>query len=162
MITAIIKDVQKKYLEAVDYYEKALSDKYSSASVVYYINLSFIYWSFAAQHFEFNIPNDIPDEWSVIGENNYELVINKGIDKYPNSLELHFWKRYYSFALYGEDFTKDDCISLINTFDNTTLVPYFFLYLFDKVKYQKECNRLIEECIKLPTAKNTHIYSFLK
>lgn len=160
MNTAINKDINKEYLEAVKCYENEILNSYFLASLESYINLAFLYWSFA---FLFRVPEDTPEDYSIIGGNRYSKILELGLNNYPNSVELHFWKRYFSHIIYSEEFSVEDCKELIDKYrNNESLVPYFFLYLFDKKKYEVEKNKLLDECRKQPTAKNIYIKSILE
>lgn len=162
MKISIIKDLNKEYIEAVTYYEADISSINTITSVDCYINLAFLYWSFAFELFEFNIPNNISDEWSILGGNRYPEILNLGLSVYPNSVELHFWKRYFSRISYGESFLELDCKELIKQYgDFSSHVPYFFLYQFDRGFYFEKTNLLIKECEELPTAKNIYIKSII-
>ncbi|MEO5906477.1 MAG: hypothetical protein ABIQ11_07115 [Saprospiraceae bacterium] len=159
---AIIKEINKEYLEAVKYYEDEINNRSLSASLESYINLAFLYWCFAFELFEFNLPNNISEDWSSIGGKRYSKVLELGLNNYPNSVELNFWKRYFSHISFGEEFSAQDCRQLIEKYGNTkSKVPYFFLYLFEKDKYKEEKVELIDECNKEPTAKNLYIKSVL-
>ena len=160
MNTAIKKEISKKYMEATKSYEEELFNKNSIASVDSYINLAFLYWGFA---FLFRVPEDVPEDYSIIGGERYQKVLESGLDKYPKNVELNFWKRYFSHIIFGEEFSKNDCEQLITKFgDINSKVPYFFLYQYDKEKYKQQRAELIDECDKLPTAKNLYIKSILK
>lgn len=160
MESAITKEINKEYIEAVKCYENEIDN--STAPLESYINLSFLYWCFAFEHFEINIPNNIPEEWSIIGGNRYMKVLELGLDNYSNSIELNFWKRYYSHIIYSEEFSERDCELLLEKYgDIESNTPYFFLYLFNKEKYEKQRNQLINECERKPTAKNLYIKSII-
>ncbi|KQB99594.1 hypothetical protein [Pedobacter sp. Hv1] len=162
MNKAITKDIEKQYLEAVKYYKEEI-DTNTFPPLDYFINLAFLYWSFATEQIEFNDPNHIPDEWSVIGEKNFMPTIDKGLEYYHNNIELIFWRRYFSYRLYMSDFSEDDCKIILKTNDgHDSLVPYFFLYLFDKTSYEKQIIDLRKICDDLPTAKNIYINSFIQ
>lgn len=157
---AISKDLEKNYLEAVKYYELALQDNIPSADA--YINLGFLYWEFAAE-FTFNTAYNIPDKWSKIGGEKYPKIIEVGLKQYPESVELHFWKKYFPHRHYFDDFSQKDCERIIEeSGDDGSIVPYFFLYLFDKVNYKEKRDQLLKQCEKLPTAKNEYIKSIIK
>lgn len=159
MNQAIINDINKQYLEAVKCYEAELVN---SPSADIFTNLAFLYWSFATEQIEFNDPNDIPQEWSIIGEKKFLLVIDKGLENYPNHLELVFWRQYFSYRLYVTDFSENDCKALLKKYGGQdSLVPYFFLNLFDNESYKEQITRLREVCNDLPTAKNLYISSFI-
>lgn len=162
MEVAIIKEINKEYLEAVNYYEDEITNRRLSASLDSYINLAFLYWCFAFELYEFNIPNNISEDWSSIGGKRYSEVLELGLNNYPDSVELNFWKRYFLHITFGEEFPVQDCKQLIEKYgDAKSKVPYFFLYLFDKEKYKEEKVMLIDECNKKPTAKNLYIKSVL-
>ncbi len=158
---AITMDIQKRYVDAVAYYEEIISTGFQP-SIDHYINLSFLYWSFAAEQIEFNVTNNIPDEMANTGGERYAIIIEEGLQLYADSLELRFWQQYFAYRLFGVEFTFADCLLLFNMFPNDeTFVPYFFLQLFDKETYSSQIQRLIEICKNCPTAKNLYILSFL-
>ncbi|MDF3819609.1 hypothetical protein P3G55_06845 [Leptospira sp. 96542] len=160
MNAAIIKDINKEYIEAVELYEKDIK---KSASLESYINLAFLYWCFAFELFEFNIPNNISEKLSAIGGNRYSMILEIGLNDYPNSIELHFWQRYFSHISFGDEFFASDCKQLIEKYrDDENIVPYFYLYLFDKKKFEIEKNKILDECSKQPTAKNIYIRSIIE
>ncbi len=161
MGTALIKDMNKDYLEAINHYENEIGIN-ELPSVDSFTNLAFLYWAFASQQIEFNLPNNISDEWSIIGGNNFSRVLEKGLAKYPRNVELHFWKHYFPYRLFMVEFTEDDCKKILKEYgDEESLVPYFFLNLFDKNKYKKKVDELLHKCIDSPTAKNIYIESFI-
>lgn len=157
---AINKELDKEYIEAVELYEKELQQN-SIPSIDAYINLSFLYWEFASEQIAFNDPNNIPDKWSEIGGDRFQKILEQGLVQYPKSVELHFWKKYFPYRLFCEDFTQDECEQIVSVFgDEESLVPYFFLYLFDEDKYRHQKVELRKQCKKLLTAKNLYILSF--
>lgn len=161
MNLALIKDINREYLEAVKYYEEEINNS-DLPKLDAYINLAFLYWEFAAEQFEFNMPNNIPEEWSVIGGKRFSKIIDMGLKKYPNSIELHFWKKYLPYRLFSTDFSKNECERLLKVYGkNISLVPYFFLYLFDKEKHKEKIARLTTVCNDVPTAKNLYIKSII-
>ncbi|MGB6092860.1 MAG: hypothetical protein WBF83_03775 [Moheibacter sp.] len=163
MELAIIKEINKEYIEAVKHYEEKIANKDTAILSDSYINLAFLYWSFAFEYFEFVIPNNISEEWSIIGKNRYPRILELGLKQYPNSAELHFWKKYFQHIIFGEDFTEQDCKELLEKYrDDNNVVPYFFLYLFNNEKYKEKRDFLLKECIKYPTAKNLYIKSIIE
>lgn len=162
MTTAISKDINMEYLEAVNYYESEIKNQ-EIVSVKSFANLAFLYWAFASQQIEFNDVYNIPDEWSTIGGESFLKVIGKGLDKYPDSLELNFWKHYFPYRLSMTEFSEKDCISLLTEYgEDESLIPYFFLHLFNKELYRDKVTLLLENCKAEPTAKNNYIQSFIK
>jgi hypothetical protein len=162
MKIALIKEINKEYVEATKFYENEILSK-KPVSPESYINLAFIYWSFAFELFEFNIPNNIPEDYSIIGGNRYQKILDLGLSNYPNNVELNFWKKYFQHIIYGEDFSENDCKRLLEKYgDNESTVPYFFLYLFDKERYKEQRNELLQACDKIPTAKNIYIKSIIE
>lgn len=57
-------------------------------------------------------------------------------------MELNFWKRYFSHISFGEEFSDNECKQLIVKYqDAGNIIPYFYLYLFDKKSMkQKKTN----------------------
>jgi len=160
MSVALIKEVNKQYLEATECYEDEINNNLY-ASVDNYINLAFIYWSFAFDFFGFFIPNNIPEDYSIIGGNRYQKILELGLKKYPNNVELHFWERYFSHIIFGEEFSDSDCLHLIKKYGEQNYVPYFFLYLLNEIQYKKQRDELMKEIEKMATAKNIYIKSIL-
>ena len=135
---ALKKDIDRNYIETVKSYEDEIAN--NRAPVLdSYINLAFLYWSFAFDYFGFDKPNNIPEDYSSIGGNRYQIILGLGLSKYPNNVELNFWKKYYQHIIYGEEFSEKDCKKLLEEYgDSESIVPYFFLYLFNKEKYKKK------------------------
>jgi hypothetical protein len=155
------KDIDRNYIEAVKSYEDEIANNRTPLPDSY-INLAFLYWSFAFDYFGFDIPNNIPEDYSSIGGNRYQIILGLGLSKYPNNVELNFWKKYYQHIIYGEEFSEKDCKKLLEEYgDSESVVPYFFLYLFNKEKYKKKRNELLDKCNELPTAKNIYIKSII-
>jgi hypothetical protein len=157
---ALRLDICKDYLKAIEIYE--LINEGVNAPIESFTNLSFIYWEFAAE-FAFRDENNISKKWAEIGGKRYVSVLEKGLSKYPYSLELHFWYRYFPHRLYFDDFSKDECMELIKKFgNNESVVPYFYLYLFDREKFKNKRDILLIECEQKPTAKNNYIRSIIE
>lgn len=158
-VVAIDKDVNKQYNDAAIYYQKSIDENELNIDV--YINLAFLYWNF--QDYGFFTYFNISDELREIGYQKYPEILEKGIKQFPKNVELRFWQRYFSHIFYGEEFSENDCIILMEKYkDDKNIVPYFFLYLFGKDKYKYFRNLLLEECIKYPTAKNLYIKSMIE
>jgi hypothetical protein len=161
MIKAILIDVKKEYVQAALEYEKMIIENDVVPKEVY-INLGFLFWEFATEQVSFNVPNNIPDTWSVRGGESFQQVILDGIFAYPESLELHFWYKYLPYRLYQEEFTQTDCEALLVKFSgDESLVPYFFLSLFEDKNYTLQMDKLKLECNRCLTAKNLYILSFI-
>ncbi|MDY3548699.1 hypothetical protein PG291_08800 [Riemerella anatipestifer] len=160
-MNAVKKEIEKKYIEAINMYEYEISAN-KNVPVDYFINLAFLYWCFAFENFEFIIPNDIPKDLINKGGERFMKIIYLGQDKYPDNLELLFWKRYFLHISYGENFTYKECIELIkNHQKEPSDIPYFFLYQYDKEMYKSQKNKLLKNIEKEKTAKNLYIISIL-
>lgn len=158
---AIDKELNKEYIEAVKQYEKIL-EEVNKAPIEVYINLAFLYWIFATD-FSFRNTFNIPSTWGEIGGERYSFIIKQGLSKYPKSLELHFWKKYFPYRHYDDDFTQKECERLINEYnDKESIVPYFFLYLFDKEQYKEQRDQLLKQCDQVSTAKYVYIKSIIE
>lgn len=159
MKLAVIKDIDKKYIDAVELYEIELRG--SNPSIDCFINLAFLYWQAAiAPPFQWSPP--IPDDLSIKGGQLFPKIIESGIKMFPSNLELQFWNRYFPHILFSTPFGKEDCEKLVDDFSpDENLVPYFFLNLFDNVKYKDKKERLLKQCQEIPTAKNLYICSIL-
>lgn len=161
MNEALKKDVSKDYKSAIKLYEKQINNEPLSP-IDNYTNLAFLYWSFA-NDFIFNDINKISDELSLLGGERYGIIVEKGLSNYPNSLELNFWNIYFDYILFGKTFLYEDCLKLIQIYNNDdNLIPYFFLYIFDKITYKAQRNQLLQQCKTLPTAKHIYLLTFLE
>jgi len=161
MEEAVKKEINKEYIEAAECYEDAIKNHSSSVSPDTFINLAVLYWELTFDMFGFVIPNGIED-YSMIAGNRYQKILELGLEKYPNNVELHFWKKYFSNILGDENFSVRDCLDLIEQYGEQNYVPYFFLYLFDKEKYKKQRDELMKEVEKVATAKNFYIGAVLR
>lgn len=161
MKEAIKKEIERKYIEAINYYELDVKNN-EKPSVESFINLSFIYWCCAFEYFEFILPNKIPNELSLIGGDRFMDIIAMGIEKYPNNIELQFWKKYFLHIGYGEEFSYEECIELLgNSADESGEVLYFFLYIFDKERYKEKKDMLLKKIKRKLILKNLYIISLL-
>ena len=161
METALNTDINRRYFEAITLYEIEI-DNDELVGVDNFINLSFIYWGLATDELEFMESTNVSQEWGVLGLEKYLVILDKGLLKFPDNIELHFWKQYLSYRLYESEFSENDCIELLEKYhDGEKLVPYFFLQLFDKEKYKNLIFELLIICNNKPTAKNIYIKSFL-
>ena len=77
------------------------------------------------------------------GGNEFIKILNLGIEKHPNNIELHFWKRYFLYISYAKDFTEKQCLNLFNLYGSKNLILYFFLYQCNNIKYKKQKNELL-------------------
>lgn len=156
----ISSEINGQYLQATKEYETVIENS-GDVPIEAYTNLAFLYWEFAIEP-PFARNYSIPEEWSLIAGERYPIIIQKGLVKYPQSVELHFWQRYFSHILWADEFTQEECEQLVEKYGDTeSIVPYFFLYLFDKEKYKEKRNQLLKRCEELPTAKNQYIKSIL-
>ncbi len=161
MNIATKKEIEENYKEAAVLYHDQILSK-SNVNEQDYINLAFLYWSFASDY-GFSSFYKIPKELQEKGGEEYPKIINDALKIYPFSLELIFWKNYFPFRHYFKQFSQQECEKLIEDHTgNTSLIPYFYLYLFDKVKYKQQRDQLLELCNELPTAKFNYIKSIIE
>lgn len=162
MMYALKKDIQGDPLQAIVAYESLRSDCPMVDELVY-VNLSFIYWLIASDYGYYSSHLNVSEElWIHAGEE-YSNVVAEGIAAYPRSLELALWYRYIPSRLLYTPFTREECEQLVSKFKgDSPLIPFFYLYLFDELKYQKERQLLKEQCMKLQTIKNNYILSLIQ
>ncbi len=153
-------DINKRYKEAASHYEREIY-LLQEGRIEEYANLSVLYWSFATELFEFNVPHNIPEQLQELGTRRFETIINDGLERYPESVELRFWRKYFPHRMYFNDFTEKECLEIINKHNNKSLVPYFYLSILNSEKYKNEAKLLLEQCNEKPTAKNLFIKSLL-
>jgi len=151
-------DLKKEYNDAVSYY--SLSIQNSEYQQNAYINLAFLNW-IAATEFAWADLHNINKEIRRKGVENSSKIITAAIDNF-NSAETNFWRLYFEYRLIGEPILEKAIIDILDVFSNSTSVPYFYLYLLDKLKYMRKRDLLLEECYATPTAKNLYIISLIK
>jgi|GEM_PF-394695 hypothetical protein len=157
---AINREAKREYSEAVEIYEKNILSE--DAPKDSFINLAFLYWQFAAE-FAFSDAYNISESLRQIGGQRFQTVLERGLLKYPRNTEMHFWSKYFPHRLYFSEFSQGECMAIIEKYGNhESLVPYFYLYLFNKEKYKDKREALLIECNEFPTAKNEYIKSLLR
>src|SRR5690606_14786156 len=92
-------DISRNYEEAANQYEKEIY-VLRRGGVAEYANLSVLYWSFATELFEFALPNNFSETLQELGTKRFKNVLDDGLIKYPESVELNFWKRYYHHRMF--------------------------------------------------------------
>lgn len=158
---AIRRDVAGHCSEAIKHYEAEIA-KNKSAPADAFINLTFIYWSLAFEP-PFTFDEGVSDRWSLFAGSRYPVILEMGINRYDGNLELHFWEKYFPYRGLGEEFSRNDCEVMIQNYSSKiSLVPYFFLWLFDNDLYAKERQELLEQVRSLPIMKNRYIESILE
>ena len=161
MNKALEKEINEDFIEAVKLYEDKIINC-SDATEDDYINLAFLYWQFAADYgfrYYYSIPNELRDK----GSKEYPRLIKEAIKKFPNSLELKFWERYFPHRHYYDEFTQEEIEKMITEHNgDDSLIPYFYLYLFDSKKYKKERDKLLEICEEIPNAKFKYIKAIIE
>lgn len=162
MRLSIKKDIEKDYICAVKYYEVEIQNE-ENIQLDSYTNLAFIYWEFSFDLFGFLKQNNIPDDFSLIGQDRHLEILDLGLKVFPNNLELLFWKSYFPSIIHCTGFPQNELENLSKTCENEdNLVPYFLLYLFDNEKYRSKAMKLNELCKNQPTANNLYISSILQ
>ena len=151
-------DIEGDYELAIKFYEKSIIEaKVTSVDLI--ANLSCIYWLLVTDN---NFPpvGSISDNLRTVGLTRYKELIDIGVSLFPKSTELHFWSKYYPYRMYYSSFTFMECQTLYNDPNlDSSLVPSFYLHLYDEAKYKRDVTRLVDECFKKPTAKNNYIIS---
>ncbi|PKL84569.1 MAG: hypothetical protein CVV22_12400 [Ignavibacteriae bacterium HGW-Ignavibacteriae-1] len=158
---ALKKDIEEDYIEAVKLYEDKILNS-SDAIEDDYINLAFLYWVFAADYGFYSYYN-IPEELRAKGEKEYPKIIKAALNKFPNSLEIKFWERYFPHRHLYNEFTQEEIETMIAGHKgDDSLIPYFYLYLFDSQKYKEERDKLLKVCEETPNAKFKYIKSIIE
>ena len=156
---AINLDLDRKYVEAIGEYELALTKETFNVNLS--INLAFLYWQSAAKFpwaDAYSIPGNIREK----GIDRCNEILTAAKLKFPQCAELYFWEKYLWHRLVFDPFTEKDTLDILSTYPYCHEVPYFFLYLFDERKYEKERNRLLEKCTIFPIAKNVYIKAIIE
>lgn len=152
-------ELSHDYITAVQFYENALKAG-ERTPIDLYINLAFLYWTFATQ-----LPFSplVPDNLSVLGVTRHSIILQEALTSFPESAELHFWERYFPHRGLFQEFTQGDCENILEKYEKSeSVVPYFFLWLFDKECYKDKRAQLLTQSEELPTAKNRYIKSVLE
>lgn len=161
-LAALAHDVAGQYEQAAAAYEQAIGQP--QAPVEAFANLSFIYWEASAQQsMTFANGTAVPLAWGSRSFDSCFRVLAAGLQRYPQDLELSFWSRYFPYRGVFNDFSAADCQQLLATCTNHnhTLMPWFFLSLFDENQYRAEVTAILAACARQPTAKNRWVASIL-
>jgi len=159
-VEAVSQDIAKNYDEAIKSYEDAIRDN-ENIHTDAFTNLAFIYWSLANEP-PFAFEPGISEKWSIIAGERFPIILEMGILRQPDTVELIFWKRYFAHIVLGEDFTPEECKAIVQGHSTgESRVPYFFLWLFDKKSYIGERVALLRRCEEERTTKNRYIISIL-
>ncbi len=156
---AVECDTKGNHRQAIQLYEEVLRST-DPVPIDVYINLAFLYWKYATQ-----LPflPDVVEELGQAGTERFPVILEQGLSKFPNSPELHFWEKYFPYRALFQEFTREECEAIVRKYgDPQSIIPYFFLWLFDKVKYSEKRGLLLKQCDELPTAKNRYIKSVLE
>lgn len=156
---ALALDIDKDYINAVIFYEKSIYNHEVIRDA--FINLSFIYWQAAAK-FAWADYYNISRSMREVGASKYKEFTMLGIKQFPDDVELHFWEKYFPHRLLFDPLTQEEVLQIVWRYSKKSLVPYFFLYLFDKVHYKKERDKLLAKCNEEKTAKNIYIASIIQ
>jgi hypothetical protein len=153
---AVREDVNRNYVRASELYEMSL-ERADIADA--YINLAVLYFQFT--DFGINAASGLRTEFIQKAFNSYDKVIERGIAKFPDNGEMRFWKKYFRFSSLGDELEEEEVLSILRS-SNSSLVPYFFLYLLAPEKYKVERDALCNQCHQLLTSKNMWILSLIE
>ncbi|MBS1919590.1 MAG: hypothetical protein JST17_05010 [Bacteroidetes bacterium] len=156
---ALSFDTSKDYVNAVIFYEQSISANEIIRDA--FINLSFIYWHSAAE-FAWADYHNIPHSMREKGAKKYQEIIKLALKYFPDDVELHFWEKYFPHRLFFDPLTQEEVLHIVWRYSKKSLVPYFFLYLFDKVHYKRERDKLLLKCNEEKTAKNIYIATLIR
>lgn len=162
MTQGITKDISQEYVDAISIYEKEISTKIKAPERAY-INLAFLHWIITAD-FGFYSYHNIPEELREISANAYFPVLEKALEVYPKSIEIKFWKKYFLHRDLDEEFTIEECLSIIKAPNgDPSLVPYFYLHMIGAGGgYTTKIQALLHQCIQEPTAKHEYVRSIVE
>lgn len=153
---ALRNDMEGNFREAIAQYEQALA--IDSAPLDAYLNLAFLYWQ--CIDFGFLAYHSLDDIFVDSAAIRYKVILQEAEYRYPDSIEVRFWKLYFDYITLGINDIIMECHNLAHQ-DN--LVPYFFLFAHSGGnQYGEQAKQLIERCKKVPTAKNRYIQSVLE
>lgn len=159
----IFKDRNKpealRQLEAtINLYENQISSGNLNEDCL--LNLGFIYGQCceAGFHMWLELKSVFIEEAS----DRFPKLLTLGRQNFPDNIEFPFWEKYMAFWLNGEDFTCEECVSLLMR-NRENLVPLFFLNTFPSMidGYSNHLRELINSCKLNPTVKNSYILSVL-
>lgn len=153
---AVREDINGDYIQASALYEKSIERADNPDA---YINLAVLYFQFT--DFGINASQKLPVEFIRKALGRFDEVINLGMAKFPQNGEMKFWSKYFRFSSMGDKLEDRDIIDILRD-SEPSLVPYFFLYLSDPVKYSSERDALSEQCHRLLTSKNRWILSLIE
>lgn len=157
---AIALDVAEQFERAAVLYETVIAKE--SAPVEAFLNLAVLYWE--CTDFGIMAGYHLPVEFVKMAHIRHGDLLVEAKERFPQVPEVIFWQRYIlDFRAMGNDFSVDDATDLA-TQPNSTLVPYFYIYLASEgaVEYREPAHQLLQSAQSLRTTKNRYIISMLE
>jgi hypothetical protein len=148
-------DIEQEYIYAAFYYELAIAEERTADA---FIDLAVFYFQFT--DFGINSASRLPLDFIHTAFARYHVVIDRGIATFPLNNEMRFWKAYFHHRTVYDDWSEADVLKFLND-DNSNLVPFFHLYLFDPEKYSEQRDALLKDCGSRLTSKNRWILSLI-
>lgn len=152
---AVEQDTRGNYIRASELYERAIEEDEGPDA---FINLAVLYFQFT--DVGINAHLQLPLGFVHRAMSRFDEVVNRGIAKFPDNAELRFWKKYFRFSSLGDELEEGEVLSILEG-DESSLIPYFFLYLLNPEKYKNQRVEIVADCGKLLTAKNKWILSLI-
>lgn len=150
-------DIRGDFLSAIKYYEESISQ--NEKQVDTYLNLAIIYWEIG---WDYGISSyhKINKDLIHVAAERYEVILEIAKKEFPNNIEVEFWRRYIDNINLGKEFSIEECETLVQR-DKNSLVPYSYLYLYNKDKYKNEVDKLYSIVSKELTEKNQYIKNMI-
>lgn len=154
---AMQRDINRDIVQASAEYESCIE---FDGLLDGFCNLAFLYWQ--CTEYGFNVGFNLSKSFILVAAERYSQVLARGLQRFPNSCELKFWKAYFEYDTIGVSFSRQDCEYILATSDRS-LVPFFFLYTVTSgTEYAAEAEQLTEQCKLFPTIKHAYIMSIIK
>lgn len=160
MTNALQEEINNNYIAAAELYEGLYNG--GTMTKEDYANLAFLYWQFS-NDYAFSECHNIPQKVIDQANDSYAEIIKVGLEKYPKSVELKFWNKYFPHRSFFQEFSYEECKKLVQQGEeDKNLIPYFYLYLFNQEKYKIEKDELLKQCEQTPNTKFNYIKSILQ
>jgi hypothetical protein len=157
---AVGLDIAEQYEHAAELYELVIKEE--NPPVDAFLNLAVLYWE--CTDFGIMAGYHLPVDFVKKAHVRHEEVLVEAKERFAEFPEVTFWQRYIiDYRGMRTDFSVDDAIYL-TTRPNSTLVPYFYIYLASQrsSEYRPLAMQLFEDAHLSKTTKNRYIISMLE
>jgi hypothetical protein len=158
---AVELDIAEQFERAAELYELVIKEE--NPPVDAFLNLAVMYWRCTDLGYWASYNLDL--SYVKMAQIRCREVLAEARVKLGDIPEVVFWQHYFDYINYGGEYSLsvDKALDFV-TQPNSTLVPYFIIYLDSErsSEYLQKAKQLFEEVRLQKTTKNRYIISMLE